>query len=840
MFRAESSKTLFLISALFLFNCILCIAVKAAPQRSVQSGSGPEKKTIQAISAGPDLILHNAHVLTLDDAQPNAEAVAIQGNHILAVGTDAEILALQGTNTQVIDLEQRTVLPGFIDNHTHRMAMALQNGGPENLIKAAQDMAADGYTTVHSLYSDPGFIETVRQLAANDELAVRINCYIPYNTNGGELVVPWQTYPYTENKDSTLRIVGVKIFADGGSIGAAALTTIYQAGEAEGTHGNIFMTQEEMNTAISEVYSYGYPVAMHALGDSGVVIGLNGFEYAAHGSGNGIRSRMEHCRVMREDLVDQMADLGIVASIQYTWATAGSAFRWESLFLPEVLEWVYPWRRMADKGITIAGGNDFPWCSRTHAMQCISQLATRKSQAADVVPDWMAGDELTIEEGIRGMTVTNAWVVFEEDVKGTITPGKLADLTIVSDDPLSMDPYDVRNISIEMTVMNGVIRHDQMGKMRVAEHDAGTFHMGIDDRGLWGVIRAPSGLLYQNRDHLYWGSVLISYDQNTIATAVWQEDYTTVANGWIHFDEPGVIAAEEATAVYEDAVEWHPGKIEITQKTYMWKNEPFLLVKYNFRNVGLNDLTDIYFGQYMDFDVGDYSTNMGGWGTVDGTGFSYMYDGNDAATPYIGMVFFDAEGNTANTSFGLPHGANLDSNNETWTSDLMRSGDIASNATEMTDYAMISSAGPYNVKADSSISPFFIAFAAGDSYAGLEAAVRSAIDHAALITDVKPGVVAYPAACVLHQNYPNPYNGTTQIMYDLPASAQVTMNIYNLQGSLIKQYVRGVVPAGSHMIQWDGRYESGMPAASGIYIYRIEAELPDKTIRESRKMMLIK
>ena len=73
---------------------------------------------------------------------------------------------------------------------------------------------------------------------------------------------------------------------------------------------------------------------------------------------------------------------------------------------------------MADRGIPIAGGNDYPYCSRSQAMQTISLLATRKVYESDVVPDWMQGDELTVEEGIRGMTVTNAWVVFEENVKG--------------------------------------------------------------------------------------------------------------------------------------------------------------------------------------------------------------------------------------------------------------------------------------------------------------------------------------------------------------------------------------------------------------------------------------
>jgi hypothetical protein len=732
------------------------------------------------------------------------------------------------------------VLPGLIDNHSHRLANAYWNGGLENLKRATEDMAADGYTTVHELYGDGGFIEAARHLAESNELAIRINFYIPYTTAGGELVDSWQTYSYTEKKDTTLRVVGAKIFADGGSVGAAALTTLYQGGSAQGTHGDIFMSQTEMNVAVNNVLTAGYPLAMHVLGDSGVVIGLNAFEDAFDGKGNELRSRMEHCRVMREDLVDQMADLGVVASIQYTWANSGSAYRWETLFLPIVLDWVYPWRRMFDEGIPIAGGNDYPYCSHTQAMQTISYLATRKSQEMDVLPNWMQGDELTVEEGIRGMTVTNAWVVFEDSVKGTIIPGKLADLTILSDDPLTTDPYEVRNITIEMTIMDGIIRHNQMGIQHIAVHDGGTFKMGIDDRGLWGQARIQSGLIYQSRDHLWQGSVMISYDENTIATAVQQSDFITSTNGWVDFDEPGSIALEEATVIYEDVVDWHPGKIQISQKTYMWTGEPFLLVKYYFKNIGLNDLYDLYFGQFMDFDVVDYRTNMGGWGTVNGSGFSYMYNGNDANTPYVGMAMFDNAGNTVNTSSTMIQGYNLKNDNESQISNFMRNGIIEPNTTALAEYAMLMAAGPYDLEADSSISPFYIAFAVGDSYEDLKDGVRSAIDQTALLTNVSQVSPVYPAKFILHQNYPNPANPITTIEYDIPKSAQIIITIQNLRGALVKRYIPGSLPAGTHSIQWDGRNELGISASSGVYVYRIEAKTTERTYIEVKKMIIMK
>ena len=171
------------------------------------------------------------------------------------------------------------------------------------------------------------------------------------------------------------------------------------------------------------------------------------------------------------------------------------------------------------------------------------------------LPVWLDGDQLTVEEGLRGMTINNAWICFEENLKGTITPGKLADLTVLSQDPLALDAFDVRDITIEMTMVDGVIRHNQIGITRTAIHDAGTFSIAIGDQGFWGEERLPIGLRYHGEDLLYRGSLLISYDEETVATAILpQQDYVTSQAGQMQFIEPGETALEEAKVVYEDDV----------------------------------------------------------------------------------------------------------------------------------------------------------------------------------------------------------------------------------------------------------------------------------------------
>jgi predicted amidohydrolase YtcJ len=804
---------------------------------NAQPESWTKEKSLSALT-NPDIILHNANVITLDEQMPSAQAISIEGNRISAVGTDAEILALQTAGTQLIDLEGKTVVPGLIEGHDHLLQRGYFENGAEGLARATQRMAANGYTTVHQLFSSESFIATAQELAQNGELAVRMNFYLPYNTNCNTDVIPWNIFPYTEEKDTTVRVVGVKIFADGGTCGLLSANTTPFVGYP-GIYGDLFRTENEMNTIVATVLDAGYPIAMHALGDSAVGVGLNAFENAFAGQGNRLRSRMEHVRVMREDLADQMADLGIAASIQYTWARARRAPTFEALYLPSVLEWLYPWRRMVDRGIPIVGGNDFPYAQRIQSMQTISYLATRRTERSDTLAAWMEGDQLTVEEGLRSMTVTNAWIVFEEDVKGTITPEKLADLTILSDDPLAIDPFDVRKIKIEMTIMDGLIRNNKLNKPSHAIHDAGSFSISIDDRGLWGPERAQAGLQVLGIEQLFQGSILVSYDTNTVATATYrQQDYATLPDGWVHFQEPGTIASEEATVMYEDVSTNHPNRLRIRQNSFMWEDDPLLLVKYAFENPHDHTVSDLYLGQFMSFNITgsgnewtSFEDDLAGWEENDGLGFAYMYD-NDQTAPYIGVAMFDPSGTNANNALSFTAGVRLNwGGDESRFSKTMRNGIIESEAALPGNYSILMSSGPFSIDAGQSISPFMVAFVAGENLDDLKNAVNQAYQRSTLVVSVEERSGQVPDEFRLFQNYPNPFNPSTTIRFSLPKAMHVKVEVFNALGQRVITLLDEPKVAGSHRIDFDAQN-----LGSGVYVLRIEA----RAFRAAKKMLYLK
>ncbi len=121
----------------------------------------------------------------MDDARPRAEAVAIRDGRIQALGTDAELEALAGAATLVIELGGLTVMPGFIDAHQHRLTDGPGVLAPEP--GAVADIAiGEGWTTLGELYVDQGRLESLRALDEAGRLRVRVNAYLPVNENSAE------------------------------------------------------------------------------------------------------------------------------------------------------------------------------------------------------------------------------------------------------------------------------------------------------------------------------------------------------------------------------------------------------------------------------------------------------------------------------------------------------------------------------------------------------------------------------------------------------------------------------------------------------------------------------
>jgi len=414
----------------------------------------PPTPTVTLIpSDPPTFIYYNGTILTMNKDQPAAEAIAVADDLIVAVGSNEDILSLQVADTELVDLEGRTMMPGFVDPHTHLFNDARYLMDVVDYGKVQQMALQNGITTLANMFVNQGFLAEMQTLNESGGLKVRLSLYLVHTNNCGEILSDWyKEFPPTRVPGEMLRIGGVKLFADGGSCGKPA-TSFERPGVGM---GDLFLTQEEMNTLVSEIDQAGYQVAIHAIGDRAVEQALNAIEFVLNGRPNTLRHRIEHNRIVRPDLIPRYQQVGVVATI------FGSLNRCDLEADPlEYQSWSYPNRQLLDANpqVHFAWHGDYPWVGPLSPLLHLYSMVTPYEIINDTLtecpdPVWMTGKTLTVEEMLPMMTIESAYALFRENEVGSLEPGKYADLIILSGNPMT-DINAIKDLQVWMTMVAG-------------------------------------------------------------------------------------------------------------------------------------------------------------------------------------------------------------------------------------------------------------------------------------------------------------------------------------------------------------------------------------------------
>ncbi len=412
----------------------------------------------------PDVVFHNGSILTMEAEHPRARALAIQGEGILAVGSDDDILALRGPETQLVDLQGRALMPGSVDAHTHILAVPDHYG---TNLEGVQDLALTyGITTLADMSGTPDLLERLQGLDREGKLRVRTSVYMTYNTNCGDIVGDWyKDYPPTREPGEMLRIGGVKIFTDGGSCNAPAVSFEYPSGVG---HGDLYFTQEELDQVVADVQERGYQAAIHALGDRAVEQAQVAIASALDGRPNTLRHRIEHNAVLRPDMMSRYSEVGIVPLIFGNFPTCaklGGSSKFRYAIPVEYQTWEWPWRELLDAnpGLPIAWHGDDPPLPPLDPIVDLYGFVTRREIAEDgsicEPPDWLAANAITVEEALRLMTRGSAYALFRDEEVGSVAQGKFADVIVLSEDPLAVHPERIKNVEVLMTMVGGRVEY---------------------------------------------------------------------------------------------------------------------------------------------------------------------------------------------------------------------------------------------------------------------------------------------------------------------------------------------------------------------------------------------
>ncbi len=321
------------------------------------------------------------------------------------------------------------------------------------LALGSEAVLSAGLTTVHDA-TGTGYDEINRRKEAYDKglLQVRIMDAISYNTAmdmGGPLI---GLFDYRYN------VRWVKMFVDGslGGRGAAMLEGYSDMPGETGALRALGQNEDEYADRVANLLEIGFITRTHSIGDRGNRVTLNAFERAMEMTGimgDDARLVVEHAQVLHPDDVERFGSSGIIASMQPVHATEDMLFV-EDRIGEERAKYAYAWRSLIDSGAIISGGSDYG-VSPYNPFYGLHAAVTRQDRENNPPGGWFPEQRMTREEALKAYTVWPAFLEFSEDIKGTITKGKLADFIVIDRDYFMIPVEAIHEIEVLKTVLGG-------------------------------------------------------------------------------------------------------------------------------------------------------------------------------------------------------------------------------------------------------------------------------------------------------------------------------------------------------------------------------------------------
>jgi predicted amidohydrolase YtcJ len=411
-----------------------------------------------ASPAQATIVFHHATVLTMDAQRPRAEAIALRGDRILALGSNEEIRRLVGSSTATVDLGGRTLMPGFVDSHTHLFQRAADSGLTYD---QAQDLAlANGITAIGEMFVPRSLLADIRALDSAGALRVRTSLYLLASDNCGAVQDDWwAALSPIVAPARMLRIPGVKIFADGGSCGRGAVSWVYPD---VGGMGDLWLEQADLDALVRRADERGFQVAIHAIGDRGLDAALAAIASVLQGGENRLRHRIEHNTLVRPDQLGAHARIGAVGTIFGDFGTCAynaGGFGGGQL-APGTDTYLWRWRELlaANPGAHFGWSSDWPIFT-LDPFEHLYGFVTRREVAPDGTvcqpePE-QANDTIQRGAALRLMTIDAAYVLRQDSAIGSLEPGKLADLVVLSDNPLTVPADHLPQLQVLSTLVGG-------------------------------------------------------------------------------------------------------------------------------------------------------------------------------------------------------------------------------------------------------------------------------------------------------------------------------------------------------------------------------------------------
>lgn len=335
-----------------------------------------------------------------------------------------------------------------------------EDGGPSPTIArrmvelASEECLAKGITTFTDAGSSFDTIDLLKQTADEDLLGVRL--WVMVRDSNEALEENLDAYRLRDYGEGMLSVGGIKLSIDGalGSRGAWLLEPYTDQPTSTGL--NLVPLDSAHRTA-SIAIEHGYPLAVHAIGDRANREILDLFQeiFEANPDREDLRWRIEHAQHLHPDDIGRFGELGVIASIQGIHCTSDASWVPDRLGEERSEEGAYMWRALADSGALIVNGTDAP-------VEDVSPIASYYASVSRRLPDgsvFYPEQRMERLEALRTYTLNAAYAIFEEDSRGSLTVGKLADIVVLSRNILEIPEEEIPETEVVYTILGGEIAY---------------------------------------------------------------------------------------------------------------------------------------------------------------------------------------------------------------------------------------------------------------------------------------------------------------------------------------------------------------------------------------------
>ncbi|MET0584250.1 MAG: amidohydrolase [Candidatus Binatia bacterium] len=327
----------------------------------------------------------------------------------------------------------------------------------DGIVFALQQCLERGVTTVHDIvrYAEP--VRAYQEIYKEGKMHARVSILPRVIESMIESKSLIELGLITGFGNEWLRVGGVKMSIDGGITGRNAC--FYEPYEDdEHNHGIIRIQQDELSHTVQICHDAGLRCCVHAIGDRAFDMALDAYENAIeHSPRKDHRHRIEHMGnwLCTAERMQRMVRDGIVAipniAIGYY---VGDAIL--DCVGEKRLTKAFPFRTLLKNGVVIAGGSDSPGYWPVDPLRDIAACVSRKMRWGEV---WVPEERISVGEAFAMHTTTASWVGFEENDKGTLEVGKLADIAVLAEDPFAVAPEKIRELNVEMTLVGGEVKY---------------------------------------------------------------------------------------------------------------------------------------------------------------------------------------------------------------------------------------------------------------------------------------------------------------------------------------------------------------------------------------------